>query len=275
MRSILVPVADHAHTDAVFQAALMLARRFDSYVEGLAIGPDLSGLAGFEIPMGGPMPDETMWRDLAEQAREQFETFMSAHLPRTAAPRTGAFAWSAQKLVGDLSLGSYGRVFDIIVLGRPGSAPNAPRMATFEAALFESGRPVLVVPQRIGQTLGDNVVIAWNGSTETARTVALAMPLLKKAQRITVLSVEGGMVPGPSGAQLAQSLTTGGLSVEHKHVTDRHRSAGEVILSTAGSLGADFLVKGAYTQSRLRQMIFGGQTRHILAEANLPVLLAC
>ncbi len=81
MRSILVPVADHAHTDAVFQAALMLARQFDSYVEGLAIGPDLSGLAGFEIPMGGPMPDETMWRDLAEQAREQFETFMSAHLP--------------------------------------------------------------------------------------------------------------------------------------------------------------------------------------------------
>jgi nucleotide-binding universal stress UspA family protein len=271
MRSILVPVADHAHTDAVFEAALMLARRFDAYVEGLAIGPDLSGLAGFEIPMGGPMPDETMWRDLAEQAREQFETFMSAHLPRAAAQRTGAFAWSAQKLVGDLSLGSYGRVFDIIVLGRPGSAPNAPRMATFEAALFESGRPVLVVPQRVSTTLGENVVIAWNGSTETARTVALAMPVLKKANRITVVSVEGGMVPGPSGAQLA----TAGLSVEHKHVADRNRSAGEVILATAGSLRADFLVKGAYTQSRLRQMIFGGQTRHILAEANLPVLLAC
>jgi nucleotide-binding universal stress UspA family protein len=148
-------------------------------------------------------------------------------------------------------------------------------MATFEAALFESGRPVLVVPQRVGQTLGDNVLIAWNGSTETARTVALAMPILKKAQRITVVSVEGGMVPGPSGPQLAQSLATAGLSVEHKHVTDRQRSAGEVILATAASLGADFLVKGAYTQSRLRQMIFGGQTRHILAEANLPVLFAC
>jgi nucleotide-binding universal stress UspA family protein len=275
MRSILVPVADHAHTDAVFQAALMLARRFDSYVEGIAIGPDLSGLAGFEIPMGGPMPDETMWRDLAEQAREQFETFMSAHLPRTVAPRTGAFAWSEQKLVGDLSLGSYGRVFDLIVLGRPGSAPNAPRMATFEAALFESGRPVLTVPQRAGQTLGDNVVIAWNGSTETARTVGLATALLKKANRITVLSIEGGSVPGPTGAQLAQSLATAGLSVEHKHLSDRQRSAGEVILSTAASLGADLLIKGAYTQSRLRQMIFGGQTRHILAEANLPVLFAC
>ncbi len=275
MRSILVPVADHAHTDAVFQAALMLARRFDSYIEGIAIGPDLSGLAGFEIPMGGPMPDETMWRDLAEQAREQFEAFMSAHLPRAGTPRTGAFAWSEQKLVGDLSLGSYGRVFDLIVLGRPGSAPNAPRMATFEAALFESGRPVLTVPQRAGQTLGDNVVIAWNGSTETARTVGLATALLKKANRITVLSIEGGSVPGPTGAQLAQSLATAGLSVEHKHVTDRQRSAGEVILSTAASLGADLLIKGAYTQSRLRQMIFGGQTRHILAEANLPVLFAC
>jgi nucleotide-binding universal stress UspA family protein len=148
-------------------------------------------------------------------------------------------------------------------------------MATFEAALFESGRPVLVVPQRVGQTLGDNIVIAWNGSTETARTVALAMPILKKAQRITVVSVDGGMVPGPSGPQLALALATAGLSAEHKHVTDRQRSAGEVILATAASLGADFLVKGAYTQSRLRQMIFGGQTRHILAEANLPVLLAC
>ena len=125
---------------------------------------------------------------------------MSAHLPRTAAPRTGAFAWSAQKLVGDLSLGSYGRVFDIYRARTSGSAPNAPRMATFEAALFESGRPVLVVPQRIGQTLGDNVVIAWNGSTETARILVLAMPLLKKAQRITVLSVEGGMVPALCGA---------------------------------------------------------------------------
>lgn len=274
MRSILVPVADHAHVDAVFEAALMLAQRFDAYIEGLAIGPDLSGLAGFEIPMGGPMPDETMWRDLADHAREQFESFMSPRLPRAGAKRTGAYAWSSQKLIGDVSLGNYGRVFDIIVLGRPGSSANAPRMATFEAALFESGRPVLVVPQRIGPTLGDNVVIAWNGSTETARAVALGMPILKKAQRITVISVEGGMVPGPSGAQLAQSLATAGLSVEHKHVNDRQRSAGEVILATAASLGADFLVKGAYTQSRLRQMIFGGQTRHILAEANLPVLLA-
>ncbi|GAC1337976.1 MAG: universal stress protein [Beijerinckiaceae bacterium] len=275
MRSILVPVADHAHTDAVFEASLLVARRFNSYVEGLAIGPDLSGLAGFEIPMGGPMPDEMMWRDLADQAREHFERFMSQHMPRTVSERAGTFAWSGQKLVGDLSLGSYGRVFDLIVLGRPGSAPNAPRMATFEAALFESGRPVLVVPQRVGTSLGDNVVIAWNGSTETARAVALAMPMLEKAPRITVISVEGGMVPGPSGAQLAQSLATRGLAVEHKHLTDRQRSAGEVILASAASLGADFLVKGAYTQSRLRQMIFGGQTRHILAEANLPVLLAC
>jgi len=165
-------------------------------------------------------------------------------------------------------------VFDVLVLGRPGDDPQGPRMMTLEAGLFESGRPVLIAPPTPPRTLGENVMIAWNCSTEQARTTAFAMPLLRHAKKVTVLTVEGATVPGPSGAQMARSLQLNGIPTEALTLKPERRSAGEVILARAKELGCDLLIKGAYTQSRLRQMIFGGTTRHILANAMLPVLMA-
>ena len=101
------------------------------------------------------------------------------------------------------------------------------------------------------------------------------MPLLRRADRITILTIEGATVVGPSGEQMARSLKLNGIaadSITMKPVGKR--SAGETILTRADELGCDLIVKGAYTQSRLRQMIFGGTTRHILANAKLPVLMA-
>src|SRR5437764_1475818 len=124
------------------------------------------------------------------------------------------------------------------------------------------------------QRLGENVVVAWNGSTEQARATAFAMPLLRSANRVTVVTVEGGTVPGPTGAQLARYLQRNGIPAEPVTLPPERRSTGEALLAKADALGCDLLVKGAYTQSRLRQMIFGGMTRHILASAQLPVLMA-
>jgi nucleotide-binding universal stress UspA family protein len=100
------------------------------------------------------------------------------------------------------------------------------------------------------------------------------MPLLARAEAVHVLSVEGGMVPGPTGAELAASLRRHGLRVEAGAADPGRRSTGEAILAETARLGGDLLVKGAYTQSRLRQMIFGGATSHLLAEAEVPVLMA-
>jgi nucleotide-binding universal stress UspA family protein len=147
-------------------------------------------------------------------------------------------------------------------------------MVTLESALFESGRPVLIAPPTSPHALGDHVLIAWNRSTEQARTTAFAMPLLRRAQRITILTVEGSTVAGPSGVELARSLKMNGIVAGPITVAPGKASAGETILRKAEELGCDLIVKGAYTQSRLRQMIFGGATRHILANANLPVLMA-
>jgi nucleotide-binding universal stress UspA family protein len=101
------------------------------------------------------------------------------------------------------------------------------------------------------------------------------MPLLQRAERVTVLTIPGGAdVPGPSGDQLIRSLQRNGIPAAPLTVELKGRSTGETILATSASQGCDLLIKGAYTQSRLRQLIFGGATRHILANATLPVLMA-
>src|ERR1700685_2820483 len=104
--------------------------------------------------------------------------------------------------------------------------------------------------------------------------MADAMPLLRLADRVTICTVEGATVAGPTGEQMARALKLNGIVAETITLKPAKRGAGETILTKAGELGCDLIIKGAYTQSRLRQMIFGGTTRHILANAKLPVLMA-
>src|SRR5262249_22554686 len=137
-----------------------------------------------------------------------FESFMQAHgVPRGGDAKALSSGWLANAPEGDLFVGSHGRVFDVIVLGKPGRDPKGPRMTTLEAALFASGRPVLIAPSVPRPQMGPNVLIAWNCSTEQARVTAFAMPILKRASRVVVLTVEGGAaVPGPTGEQLCRYL---------------------------------------------------------------------
>lgn len=277
MKTILVPIELADTMTATLEAALLLARSFDSYIEGFALRPALTGL----IDMDGSISlTETFAHQNLEaekDARALFETFMRAHdIPTAGVTRRSlSYGWLANAPMGDQFVGSHGRTFDVTVLGRPGPDPRGPHLTALEVALFESGHPILIVPPVAPKAMGRNVLIAWNSSTEQARATSFALPLLKKAERVTVLTVEGGSgVPGPSGDQVCRYLEAHGVPVAARSVPIGERSTGEVILATATELGCDLLVKGAYTQSRLRQMIFGGATRDILARAALPVLMA-
>src|SRR5215470_5317084 len=277
MKTILVPTEQHELTASILQTALLLARKFDSYIEGFALFPAMVEL--YALDAGVPLPVEIKEHDaeMAKQARSLFEKFMTDHgVPRSNATAAAlSFGWLDQAPDGDAFVGSYGRIFDAIVLGRPGAGRRSrPSMITIEAGLFEAGRALLIAPPSPPQRMGDNILIAWNCSTEQARATALAMPLLHKADRVTVLTVEGGTVPGPTGEQLARYLQRNGVPSEPITVRPEGRSTGEAILAEAASRKCDLLIKGAYTQSRLRQMIFGGATRHIMANASLPVLMA-
>ncbi len=168
------------------------------------------------------------------------------------------------------------RVFDLTVVGRPMPGSMTPAMNTLETVLFESGRPILVAPPTPPTTIGRNIVIGWNGGTETARAIALGKFLLREAEKVTVLAVEGGMVPGPSAEDVITNLRRDAVEAELKVIPGRRSAAeaGKIILEQAYELGADLVIKGGYTQSRLRQMIFGGATAAILANAEVPVLMA-
>ena len=147
-------------------------------------------------------------------------------------------------------------------------------MTALEASLFDSGRPVLMAPPVALKTFGETVLIHWNASTETARCMLFAMPILKKAKRVSLIAVDGAMSPGPSVRDAVGYLAANGIEATDKTVPTGGSRGGEAILAEAASIGADLLIKGAYTQSRLRQMIFGGATSHILAAAELPVFFA-
>jgi nucleotide-binding universal stress UspA family protein len=185
------------------------------------------------------------------------------------------YGWLENASAGDTFVSSYARIFDITVLGRPTSGQAEPSMATLEAVLFESGRPILIAPPTAPTKLGDVIAVGWNGSTETARTMAFAMPFLKQASRVVIITVEGGPVnQGPPGEDLARNLRLNGVPAEAMTVRTDRRTSGDTLLRATVSVGADLLVKGAYTQSRLRQMIFGGTTSQVLAEATVPVFMA-
>ncbi|MGH6995280.1 MAG: universal stress protein, partial [Stellaceae bacterium] len=204
--------------------------------------------------------------------RNLFNTVMRKHA--IAATGAGVTAeWREEAGRQNAIVGALGRVYDLIVVEQPDKAASFAE-ATLEDALFESGRPVLMAPKTPTATVGERVLVAWNGSTETARTIAAAMPFLERASRVEVVSVASAFVPGPSGDELVRNFKAHGIAAVSRHIAVGNKPAGEVFLDEAQTMQADLLIKGAYTQSRLRQMIFGGATRHVILNANIPVLLA-
>jgi len=279
MKTILVPTEHNAAMASALDTALLLAQKFGSCIEGFALRPAVADLVAMDPDSGLTMVAvKENDAEMVRQAEDLFRAFMTQHqvpLNTGTAQTAPSYSWLDSAPSGHDFVGSYGRVFDAIVLARPGDEWQSPSMVTLESALFESGRPVLIAPPTSPRTLASNVLIAWNCSTEQARTMADAMPLLRLAERITICTVEGATVAGPSGEQMARSLKLNGINAEPITLKPAgKRNAGETLLAKADELGCDLIIKGAYTQSRLRQMIFGGTTRHILANAKLPVLMA-
>lgn len=299
MKAILVPAESHDDSEHALRMAAEVARRFSGRIECFALQmPPLVNLtwdpAGVAIMSGADLDH----RRNREEARRLAARVMSEEdvalepladdpsaeedpaRPGTETVLAGAgavtragWAWNDKMMAGDAFLGAYGRAFDLTVVCRP--RPEGASITTLESALFESGGPILIAPpHRVKQGFGKTIAVAWNGSSETARTIAFARPFLRAAERVIVLADDGGLNDQPSGAMIQRRLSACGVPVELKTMPSGGIRSGEAILKEATALGADLLLKGAYTQSRLRQMIFGGATSQILAKTELPVFMA-
>jgi len=278
MKSILVPIENDGTINSTLETALLLAKRCDSYIEGFSLRHAISEYIVADAAGGIPLDlyEQDNLQEAA-QARQLFEAFMQERsVPRAVEPSVGlSYGWLDDAPEGEGFVGSYGRVFDVTVLGRSDRNTVGLHQRAIESALFESGRPLLIAPPSVPNQIATNIMIHWNGSTEQARTNAFVMPLLRQAAQVSVLTVvEGQGVPGPTAEQLIKQLQRSGILAKSITVELEGRSTGEAVLAAARAEGCDLLVKGAFTRSRLREMIFGGATSHILANAELPILTA-
>lgn len=280
MKTILVPFYDDDIAQNALATSWMVAGRFGSYVEALFVMRPPQIFDGEGIALAGSymtqLKDEE--RRLAESAHKRFQAAMDARglsVVDVTTPSKGLTAgWRETEGLEGQVIGDYGRLFDLIVIGRNFGQPWIDWSVMCEAALFETGRPVLVAAADTPESVGDRIVVAWNGSTETARCIALSMPFLERAESVVVLTVEGWQVPGPSGDQVTAHLQRNGIKASARNVVSGSRSVGEAILDETKEVNADLIVKGAYTHSRLRQLVFGGATRHLLHNTPIPLFMA-
>jgi nucleotide-binding universal stress UspA family protein len=173
----------------------------------------------------------------------------------------------------------HARYADLTVVGQGidlGDAPGVLAILPEELALGV-GRPVLVVP-RYGTfpALGDHVLVAWNGSREATRAVNDAIPILQRAQKVTVLAIDPDGDPDrriPS-ADMALHLARHGINAVAAQTRGADITVGDVLLSYAADLGVDLIVAGGYGHTRFREMVLGGATRHLLQHMTVPVFLS-
>lgn len=169
------------------------------------------------------------------------------------------------------------RRFDLSIMGQPEPHKLAIERLIIEAALFDSGRPVLIVPyiQRTGLKL-ERVIVGWDGSRSAARAVADAMPLLVRAKTTEVVTVASEPIKSEEtpGADIAHHLARHGAKVDLKSIVTAETDVANTILSHAADTSADFLVMGGYGHLRLREFILGGVTRAILASMTIPTLMS-
>jgi nucleotide-binding universal stress UspA family protein len=265
MKRILLAVEQNEQIYSAFETARLAASTFDGVVEGAALAPPLAGI-GVSDPIAAIAMPPQQWNDTEynQTVRQSFDDYAMQH-------SSVRFRWHGGAIIRDAALGRLARVYDVTVLNRPGAGGG--RMAPLESVIFESGRPVLMAPPSPPKSFAETVVVHWNASTEVCRAISMAMPLLRKAKRVIVLSVEGNMVPGPSGQHAVYHLRAHSVAATEKSIATRGERPGVALLAETRAQSADLLIKGAYTQSRLRQMIFGGATQHVLAAAELPVFL--
>jgi nucleotide-binding universal stress UspA family protein len=284
-RTILACLSDAKTAPATLGLALMVGRNHAAHVEALHVRIDpASAVPLVGEGMSGAMVEEMLTvaeRQATERAqgiRTLFDQTCAAQgIARTEAPFSDpqlSVHWREEVGREEEVLAEAGRLADLLVIARPMPESDVPSVMTLNAALMESGRPLLLAPPTLPSTVGRKVAVFWNGSIEAARAVAAALPFLGQAEAVVILSAREESATSPG--ELVRYLAWHGVTASEHVFAAGSAGGGQVaqtLLDEAVTRGADLIVMGAYTHSRLRQLIMGGVTRHVLHYANLPVLL--
>jgi nucleotide-binding universal stress UspA family protein len=273
LKDVVVNLSSQGPRDFAAEYATSIAAMFGAHITGVSfvyepVIPD--GMLG-----GVPV-------DLIELQRQENSKAANDAISRfdAAAKKAGL---SAETRLLDATFGGaatsfaqISRRFDLVVVGQAQRERGPADDLVIEGALFESGRPLVVVPyiQTRGITL-ERVLACWDGSRTAARAIGDAMPLLERAKAVEVVIVaEERKCEEMTGANMNAHLVRHGVAASVKRIAKGDIAIQDALLSYAADSGADFMVMGGYGHSRLREFILGGVTRGILASMTLPVLMS-
>jgi nucleotide-binding universal stress UspA family protein len=284
IRKLLLPLTGTAAGEAALSTALMVARMWNAHVTALHVrvdSRDVAPLAGEGL--SGAMIEEMMSAtekesaDRAHAVRAMFDRFVADHGVSLADPRhapnmaTASFATVTGR-EEDL-VAQQARLADLTIVPHPESGEDVSSSDALHAVLFDSGRPVLIATHDAPEKIGTRICVAWNGTAESAAAVLGVLPWMKQAEAVRVISADEYQRRGPGAADLADYLSLHGVTVELATFKPIDREVGAGLLKAAHDFGADLLAMGAYSHSRLRQLILGGVTRHVLEKSRLPVMM--
>ena len=282
IRRLLLPLTGTAAGEAALGSALLVARMWNAHLTALHVrtdSRDVAPLAGEGL--SGAMIEEMMSAtekessERSDAVRNLFDRFVAQHGVTVAEPGARGATANFHGAMGreeDL-VAQLARLADLTVVPHPDSGDDVSSSDALHAVLFDSGRPVLIAPQKAPIAIGTRVCVAWNGTAESAAAVQAAIPWMQRAQAVRILYSSDYQRRGPGAPEVASYLLLHDIHAETVAFKPIDRDVGRGLLAAAVDFGSDLLAMGAYSHSRIRQLILGGVTRHVLEKSTIPVMM--
>jgi len=282
LRTILVPLARGLSSDPALEAAFGIARWMNVHVHCIFVHPDARSMLPYlpvHLASARVMQAELERAGQLSAGLEHatFEGWRSQYrlpnLHENANSDCSCASWSEEVGEFEKVVARYGRVSDLIMISRfQANEPAAERF--FDAAVFSTGRPTLLMPEHAPGDLLSHVIVAWNGSVQASRAVFGAMPLLRLAKRVSIFSIPEWKAGTTDTAPLVEALSCHGVSARPSSGVAGPHSVGSALLDVVLASEVSLIVMGAYIHSRLKQEFLGDVTREVLADATVPVLMS-
>ncbi|MGB4866429.1 MAG: universal stress protein [Hyphomicrobium sp.] len=279
-RTIIVNLNHEARVPELIAAAAAVARPSEAHVIGLYVMPPLFMPSDVILPMGEEFYDQQIaeHKAQAERIKAIFDRLTSGE-PYVAEWRCYGDVGSAYEAISD-GVVAQSRAAELMIVSQAHDGIGAPMLSDVpERVAIESGRPVLIIPNSWNATaFGDKITVAWNNTKESTRAAFDAMPFLRRASIVRLLTAgnqtdDEGINTIPA-ADIAETLARRGLNMEVGMMDDAGRNAAAALMARVAADGSDMLVMGAYGHSRFREFILGGTTRDVLKTMTVPVLMS-
>lgn len=284
-RKVLVPLTGGARDACTLKAAFEVAAAFGGHVAGVFVKPDPTSMVAFL----GENVSGTIIQQIADETevaakraaataqgalRQAAQTAGATVQPPSAAAAGLSASFHVREGLAEDIIADEARLSDLCVFDAPWESEEPAMRAVLESALLNGRKPVLVSPRQSPKIVQARIAVGWDGGPSAAHAVSAAIPLMKGAESIEIISVGHWPVDTTQMDRLRDYLRLHGLQPTEHAIHTGNEETGATLLDAAQRLGAGLLVIGGYGHNRLREVVLGGVTRYVLANTTMPVFMA-